>query len=139
MIRLVIISFLLLFAACSKTPPVEAIHARLDAIQIAIEEKNNSAVMKHVLDSFRGNESLDKGNLRKLLAVHFIRHQNIHIVVTRMDVEHDPKFPYHASMKGIVAVTGAENILPQDGRLFKVSGQWELHDGDWLLAKLDWE
>lgn len=130
---------MLLLASCSKTPPVEAVQANIDAIQLAIEEKNTGAIMQHVLDTFRGNESLDKSNLRKLLAVHFIRHKNINVVITRMDVNHDPKFPFHASMEGVVALTGAENILPQDGRLFKVSGKWQLHDGDWLLDSLNWE
>ena len=129
----------MLLSSCSKTPPVEAIENNLAVIQAAIEAKNNGDVMEHILDSFRGNEHLDKTNLRKLLAAHFLRHKNINVVVTTMQVEHNPKSPFYAYMHGLVAITGAEHLLPEDGRIFKVSGQWELHDGDWLLAKLDWQ
>ncbi len=139
MLRIIFFSLLLLTSSCSETPPVEAIHANMDAVQLAIQEKDISGVMEHTLDSFIGNGHIDNIYLKKLLFINFHKHNNIHIVITRMDVEHDPKFPYHATMDGIVAVTGAENILPQDARILKVTGQWELHDGDWLLAKLDWE
>ena len=130
---------LLLLTACSDTPPVEAINARMDQIQISIEEKNTSAIMDALFDNFRGNESLDKANLRKLLTLHFLRHKNINVVVTRMDVEYDQRFPHQANMNGVVAVTGAENLLPQDGNIFGISGEWRLYDGEWYLTRLDWE
>ena len=95
--------------------------------------------MEHILDSFRGNEHMDKTQLRKFLTVHFLRHNNINVVVTQMNIKHDPALPYYATMEGIVAVTGAENILPQDGRIYSISGRWELHGDDWLLAELNWQ
>ena len=129
----------LLLFSCSQTPPEEAIENIMEEIEIAIEQKDNASIMKHVHESFRGNEHIDKTQLRKLLTVHFLRHNNINVVVTQMNIEHDPLQPYYAEMKGIAAVTGAENILPQDGRIYAIEGSWELHGDDWKLTELTWQ
>lgn len=134
-----IVLFCLLLMSCSSPPAVEAIEGIMDEIQQAVEDKDNSAVMKHILDGFRGNEHMDKNQLRKFLIVHFLRHNNINVVMTRMDIQHDPALPYYATMEGVVAVTGADNLLPDDGRIYAITGRWEQHDGDWLLAELNWQ
>lgn len=138
--RFILIAILcLLSVSCSQPPAVEAIQAIMKDIETAAENKNTSEIMQHIHDAFRGNEHVDKSQLRKLLTVHFLRHNNITILITQMDIEHDPAQPYYATMNGTVAITGAENILPQDGRIYSVSGNWELHGDAWLLSELTWQ
>ncbi len=138
--RTLLLSFICMFiVSCSQPPAVEAIQNSMEKIETAAENKDTSAIMKYIHDSFRGNEHLDKTQLRKLLMVHFLRHNNITVLITQMDIEHDPTQPYYATMSGTVAITGAKNILPQDGKIYSLKGTWEFHGGDWLLSELTWQ
>ena len=125
--------------SCSRTPPEEAILANIDSIQIAVEEKKTRKIVSYLTDNFSGSHDLDKQGLRRLLMGLFLRHENINIFVTRMDITYDPRQPQIANMDGIVLLTGASNLLPENGKILKVKGKWHNQDGDWLLANAEWE
>jgi hypothetical protein len=131
---------LLLFAgACSRTPPEEAILSNIKSMQEAAENKEARSAVKYLADNFSGNREIDKTGLRRILAGVFLRHQNINVAITRMDIEVKAEDPFSAMMNGVVILTGAENILPQDGRVYKVSGEWQLQDDEWMLVRAQWE
>jgi hypothetical protein len=130
---------LCLLVACSKTAPEEAILANIDAMQLAVSERNNGDLVAHVSDNFSGHHDMDKKELRKMIMGMFLRYKNINVVVTRMQILHDPRRPNIAQMDGIILVTGAQGLVPQDGRLLQVTGTWQNDGGDWYLANADWE
>ena len=108
-------------------------------MQQGLEERKASKAIEFLAEEFAGNHGLDKITLRKVLIGQFVQHQNITVVITRMDItvpEHDP---YQATMEGVVVATGAKRILPQDGRIYKVKGDWRYIDKEWLLVNLQWE
>ena len=125
--------------ACSKTPPEQAILANVDAIQSALESKNTGDVMAHFKEDFLGNGYLGKPELRRFLVAQFLQHRNVNLLITSMEVDHRPELPLSATIKGVVVVTGAERILPDDGRLFAINGKWRLVEDTWLLENLSWE
>jgi hypothetical protein len=131
--------FVLFLCACSKTIPEEAILASIDAMQMAIDERNTGDVVEHVSDNFSGSHNMGRPELRKMIMGMFLRYKNIHVVVTRMDIQHDPRRPGIANMDGIILVTGAQGLVPQDGRLLNVKGEWQEQKGDWVLAQVEWE
>jgi hypothetical protein len=128
-----------MLAACDKTPPEEAILANIKASQKAVENRDAGDAVKYLADNFSGNRGMDKQELRRMLAVIFLRHKNINVVITRMDIKINEYDPSTATMEGVVVATGADRLLPSDGRIFKVNGDWVLQNDEWKLAKISWE
>lgn len=133
------LAFLVFAGACSRTPPEEAILSNIKSMQQAAENKEARGAVKYLADNFSGNRGIDKTGLRRILAGVFLRHQNINVAITRMDIEVKTEDPFSAIMNGVVILTGAENILPQDGRVYKVTGEWQLQDDEWILVRAQWE
>jgi hypothetical protein len=126
-------------SACTKTPPQEAILANIQSMQEAAENKEPRKAVEYLAENFAGNHGIDKMGLRRIMAGIFLQHQNINVAITRMNIEINPLDPYRASMDGVVILTGAANILPQDGRMYKVTGEWQLQDDEWMLVQARWE
>ena len=126
-------------SGCSRTPAEEAILENIKSMQRAAEDKKSRKAVECIDDAFLGNRGIDKMSLRRIMAGAFIRHKNITIAITRMEVNVNQQDPFSATMNGVVVLSGAENILPQDGRIYKVSGDWQYKDGEWLLVRANWE
>ena len=43
------------------------------------------------------------------------------------------------SFAQVLGLTGAEGLIPDSARLYDVKLEWWLDDGEWKLARLDWE
>lgn len=138
----VIIVLLFLFtgmSGCSKTPPEDAILANVNAIRQAIEAKQSSEVLDFITEDFQGRHGLDKQGVRRLLVMQFLRHANVTILITKMNIHVNTTVPDQASMVAVVLLMGTDHLLPRDGRLYNVTGEWQLRDGNWLLTKLVWK
>jgi len=61
------------------------------------------------------------------------------VVIGALEVEVDAFDPARAEMRATAAVAGMQGLLPQDGNLYRLSGEWRLEDGDWLLYRLRWQ
>lgn len=136
---IVVMIALSLLASCSKSPPEEQILTNIKSMQQGLKERKTSKAIEYLAEDFSGNHGVDKKSLRQVLIGQFLQHQNINVVITRMDItvpEHDP---YQAVMEGVVIATGAKRILSQDGRIYKVQGDWRYVNDEWLLVRLQWE
>ncbi|MEM7280695.1 MAG: hypothetical protein AAF438_03540 [Pseudomonadota bacterium] len=129
----------LLLTACAKPPAEEIIREHMDGIQQAVEAKKSRDVLQFLKEDFLGNNHVDKLEVRRILVAQFLRHNNISVVFSSLDVEYRPELPYRATMTGLVAVTGAENLLPDDGRLLSIDGTWGLVEDEWRLETLNWQ
>lgn len=138
-LSLVMAFIAIMLAACGKTPPEEAILANIKASQKAVENRDAGDAVKYLTDNFSGNRGMDKQELRRLLAVIFLQHKNINVVITRMDIKVNEYDPSTATMEGVVVATGADRLLPSDGRIFKVNGDWILQNDEWRLSKISWQ
>lgn len=136
-----VLSFLIVFliAGCSKTPAEEAILENIKSMQQAVEDRVPRKAVEFLDNEFVGNRGIDKMGLRRILAAAFFRHANIRIAITRMDISVNPQDPYSATMNCVAIFSGAENLLPQDGRIYRISGEWQYKDDEWLLVRADWE
>jgi hypothetical protein len=130
---------LVLLAGCGGEGPEAEIRANIASMQQAVEAREPGAVVEHLADHFAGGNGLDKQGLRRILMAQFLQHKKINVAITHLDITVNEYNPVIARMEAVVAVTGAQNLLPQDGDLINVSGDWELHDGEWLLVSAQWE
>ncbi|HEY3488153.1 MAG TPA: hypothetical protein VGL10_08805 [Gammaproteobacteria bacterium] len=128
-----------LAVACSDTPPEQAIRAHITAMQQAVKEKKSAAAVEHLAEHFTGSHGLDKQGLRRMLIGLFVQHRTINVAITRMDITVNEYNPVSAKMEAVVLLTGAQGLLPQDGEILNISGDWELLDGEWLLVNARWE
>lgn len=138
-IRVWMMSTLFLLVACEKAPPEEAILAHIKAMQQAIEARQAGGVLDFIADDFHGSHGLDKEGLRRLLIAQFLRHGHVNMLITNMDVSVGVTVGDKASIKGVVLLTGSDHNIPQEGRLYKITGEWQLRKGNWLLVSLQWE
>lgn len=131
--------FISFVSACNKSPPEEEIRENIKLAQTAIENKEASDVLIHVAQDFLGNDSVDRNELRRMLAFQFLQHQNINVILTSLDIELDAGYSDRANMRANVLVTGASRWIPEDGRALNISGVWKLLDDDWKLQVVHWE
>jgi hypothetical protein len=130
---------ILLLAGCGGKGPEAEIRANIASMQQAVEAKESGAAVEYLAEHFTGSHGLDKQGLRRILMAHFLRHKNINVAITRLDITVNEYNPVSARMEAVVAVTGAEGLLPRAGDLINVGGDWELHEGEWLLVSAEWE
>jgi hypothetical protein len=131
--------YLLLLAGCGSEGPEAEIRANIASMQQAVEAKESGAAVEYLAEHFAGSHGLDKQGLRRILMAHFLRHRKISVALTRLDISVNEYNPVSAQMEAVVAVSGAQGLLPQDGDLISVSGDWELHEGEWLLVSAHWK
>jgi hypothetical protein len=129
----------LLLAGCAGTEPEAAIRENIAFMQEAVEAKESGAAVKYLAQHFVGTHGVDKQGLRRILMAQFMQHRKISVTMTRLDISVNEYNPITARMDVVVMLTGAENLLPRNGELINVSGDWELHDGEWLLVSAHWE
>lgn len=137
--RCVIVCLALLLTACGGAGPEAEIRENIAFMQEAVEAKESGAAVKYLAEHFTGTHGVDKRDLRRILMANFMQHKNVNVAITRLDIEVNEYNPITARMNAVVIVTGAEGLLPRDGELINVSGDWELHEGEWLLVSAHWE
>jgi hypothetical protein len=134
-----LLPFLLLLASCGTSDPEAAIRANIASMQEAVEAREAGAAVRYLAEHFTGSYATGKQDLWRLLAGLFLQHQHINVVITRLDIAVNGYNPVTARMEAVVIVTGAEGLLPQNGELINITGNWELHEGEWLLVSAQWE
>ncbi|HRP73580.1 MAG TPA: nuclear transport factor 2 family protein [Luteimonas sp.] len=126
----------LLLAACSRTPPEEALRATVADMQSALEDRDAAAMQQHLAEDFVGNEGLDRDGARRLAALHFLRHRDIGVTAGPLDVQMTDT---HATVRFTAMLRGGSGgALPDSARMYDVETGWRLVDGDWKLASARW-
>jgi len=135
-----IMPLLFLLSACTEPPPAETIILEnIKAIELALEEKNRSDVMQFVADDFIGRGYINREELGKMLLLQFLTHHKITVTVVRKDIKLEPGHTDLIYMKISVIVTGATRLIPDDGRIYQVTGRWQFKGDKWLMDRLHWE
>lgn len=129
------ICWLFLLAGCSKTPDEQQIRNAIDEIESAVQNRQTGPVLEHLADNFRGPHDMDTRQVRQLMAVHYLRNQNINVVLAGMQVEISG---INARVSFNAAVTGGAGMLPERLRYYDIDTQWRKLDGDWLIIRADW-
>lgn len=126
----------LLLAACSRTPPEQALRETMQPLQLAMEQRDASQVEDFLADDFVGPGGMDRDGARRLAALTFLRHRDVGVTLGPLDVS---VLQEHATVRFTAALTGGSGrVLPDAARLYQVETGWRLEDGDWRLTSARW-
>lgn len=133
--------FLLIVAltGCGQNDPRAQLDAAVKQLQGNLEAKNSGAVMDQLEGDFRANGEFDRDWARRTMALVFLRHQQIKVIVLSSDNRIDPTYPNRGHTEAQLALTGAENFLPDSAGHYSVKLEWWRDGSEWKLARLDWQ
>lgn len=133
-----VISAALLLAGCDRAPDKEQIEQNLTAMQEAVENKDFSAIKNYLHAGFKANDRLGAAEVKRLLQMYSLRHQNINVTVLATETEMNSTYPNRAQTTASVVVTGSSGLLPSDGSVRAVRIEWKKQSGDWRVIRAEW-
>ena len=136
---LVCLLALLGLAGCSKEAPEAALEKAVNQLQENLQDKRSSAVLEQLHPEFMAEQQYDRTWAKRTMALLFLRHKRVQVVALGKRSEIDPVYRDKGHTRAEVMLTGAEGLLPDSARHYRVDLEWWLEDGEWQLALLDWE
>ncbi len=130
---------LAVLCACTPSPPEQVIRQALQRAEAAIEERDAGDAVAVLAEHFDGGGYYGKQDIRRMLALQFLQHQRIEVLLGNVDIELVEPQRQQAIMTATAVATGGVGLLPDDGRIWRLEGRWELIEGDWLLTRLSWK
>ncbi|CAD5105785.1 hypothetical protein [Zestomonas carbonaria] len=128
-----------LLAGCGRDDPQASLEAAVQQLQDNIEAKKTSAVLDQLAGDFRALQAHDRDWARSTMTMLFLRYRNIQIIAPTKRSWLDPAITSKGYTEAKVGVTGAEGLIPDSARLYDVKLEWWMEDGDWKLARVEWE
>ena len=126
-------------AGCSKDTPEAALEKTVSQLQENLQEKRRSAVLEQLHPQFSAEQQYDRNWAKRTMTLLFLRHKHVQVTALAKRSQIDPVYRDKGHTRAEVMLTGAEGLLPDSARHFRVDLEWWLEDGEWLLARLDWE
>ena len=121
---------------CNRTPPEEALRARVAALEAAVDARDAGALRGFLADDFIGPGGMDDAGARRLAQGMFLRYRDIGTRLGPLSVELQDR---HATVRFDAVVTGgAGTLLPQSGQVYDVTTAWRMEGGDWRLVSAEW-
>lgn len=132
------VTFVLLGAACSRTPDDQRIRQTIAAMQQAMEQRDPRAFMTHVADDFVGNEAeFDREALHNLLRAEVLRNDAIGVTLGPLDIDLQGD---RATVRLTATVTGGSGgLLPEHGAIYTIRSGWRRQGRDWLCFSAEWK
>lgn len=140
--RLFAVSFLVLLSllgGCTQNDPQAALEAAVQQLQDNLEAKKASTVMEQLHPQFSAQQQYDSEWAGRTMALLFLRHKQVKVLALRQSSRIDPTYSNKGHTEAQIAMTGAEGLIPDSARHYSVKLEWWLEDGEWKLARLDWE
>lgn len=126
----------LVFAACSRPAPEEALRKALSGVQDSIEQRDAAALRRHLAGDFIGPHGMDRDQARSTASLYMMRHQSVGLSIGTLDVEMQES---HATVRFRAALTGGSGrLLPDSGNVYQVETGWRLEGGDWKITSARW-
>jgi hypothetical protein len=140
-LHLVLVCLLALIglAGCSKEAPQAALEKAVSQLQENLQDKRSSAVLEQLHPEFMAEQQYDRAWAKRTMALLFLRHKRVQVVALGKRSEIDPVYRDKGHTRAEVMLAGAEGLLPESARHYRVELEWWLEDGEWQLARLDWE
>lgn len=123
--------------------PEERVRAVLQAIELAAEERSLSKLMENISESYSDHKGHSKDDIRRLVQLHYIRNQNIHILSTVQSLSIEGNTAT-VELSTIMAAT-EEGVLNNDKRLranshnFSIVLIEDVSEQTWLVESVAWQ
>lgn len=140
-VRLFTLPLLLIFAlgGCGRSDPQAALEAAVQQLQDNIEAKQTSAVLAQLHPQFSAQQQYDREWAKRTMLVLFMHHQNVSVIAFSKRSQIDPTYPDKGQTEAEIAVTGAAGLIPDNAAHYRLKLEWWLEDGEWQLARLNWQ
>lgn len=129
----------MLLGGCGADDPTRALQHTASELQDALEDKRVGAVMELLHPSFQAAGQFDRAWAQQTMRGLFLRHRKVRILVLRDSHRLDSSYHDRAHSEAQISISGAAGLIPDSARLYNVRLEWWQRDGDWKLARLDWE
>ncbi|MFN3986857.1 MAG: hypothetical protein ACK4KV_15285 [Rhodocyclaceae bacterium] len=129
----------LLLPGCAADDPLAELDGALAKLQEALDEKRNAAVMAKLHPDFQAGDGLDAEWARRTMTGMFLVHRNVKVIVLSKTRGLAPGALDAALVEARVVLTGAERLVPDQARQYRVEMEWRRVGTEWLLFRLDWE
>ncbi len=129
-----------LLSACGRSDPQAALNAAVKDFQTALENKDPGAVMALLHPDFSAQQP-ENGRewAQETMRLMFLRYKNIKVIALSQNGRVDPHVSSRAVTDADIALTGAEGLIPDSARHYRVQLEWRLLDNQWKLIRLQWE
>lgn len=136
--RLVVALFIVLFAACARTPDEQRIRETIAAMQQAMEARQPRAFMAHVAEDFVGKDAdFDRNALHNFLRVEVLRSDNVGVTLGPIDIDLQGD---RASVHLTATITGGSGgLLPEHGGVYSIDSGWRKDGSEWRCITARWE
>lgn len=141
-VRLFTLALLLivpLLSSCGRNDPQAALEAAVQQLQDNIEAKRSSAVLEQLHAQFSAEQQYDREWAKRTMLALFMRHQNVSVIAFSKRSQIDPTYTEKGHTDAEIAVTGAAGLIPDNAAHYRLKLEWWLEDGEWQLARLNWE
>lgn len=129
-----------LLAGCGQPDdPQAALDAAVQQLQDNLEAKDSAAVLAQLHPQFSARQQLDRDWARRTMALLFLRHRQVRVLALSKTSRLDPTYHDKGHSDAQVALLGAEALIPDSARHYAVQLEWWREDGQWKLARLDWQ
>lgn len=127
-----------LLAACHRTPDEEQVRQSIDAAATAARANDAGGVLDAVSDDFVGNDGeMDRGDLKRLLAVRAFRHDSTGVLIGPVSFEHEGD---RLIADFTLTLTGGtpDSLLPDQADVFHMHTAWRRESGHWRCYNATW-
>lgn len=129
-----------LLAGCgARNDPLADLEGAVQQLQDNLEAKRTDAVLEQLHPQFSARQQLDRDWAKRTMTLLFLRHQQVRVLALSQSSHLDPTFSEKGHTEAQVALTGAEGLIPDSARHYGVKLEWWREDGEWKLARLDWQ
>lgn len=136
---LICIFLLASLPGCTRDTPLVALERAVTQLQDNLEGKRSGAVLEQLHPQFRAQQQYERDWAKRSMLVLFMRHKNVKVIALGKRSQLDPTFRDRGRTDADVTLAGAEGLIPDSARHYRVRLEWWLEDEEWKLARLDWE
>jgi ketosteroid isomerase-like protein len=131
----------LFLSACSRSDPQAALNVAAGELQAALEARDANKALDLLHQDFVVESSVENGRewARKTMTLAFMRYKNVKIVALNQENRIDANLPDRAISTGDIALVGAEGMIPDNARRYRVQLGWIREGDQWKLLRLKWE
>lgn len=131
----------MLLLSCGKSDSTEQIIiANITALEEGIEQKDPDQVLELIHENFGTRAGTDKLWIKRTMAFYMLKHPNIEIVTSNLQIDLEPEQQPHTAHAHFSAlVTGGEGLIPEQGALYQIETEWRLQGDQWQLVYADWQ
>ncbi|KRW58963.1 hypothetical protein [Pseudomonas sp. TTU2014-080ASC] len=135
----ILISITLLVGCGRKDDPLSALEAAVEQLQTNLEAKQTGDVLDQLHPQFSAQQNYDRDWAKRTMLLLFMRHKNVKVIGLSKQSSLDSTYRDRGHTEAQVALTGAEGLIPNSAGHYTVKLEWWQEDGEWKLARLNWD